>query len=230
MSSPDPVRPLHILILSGPTREHLDPVRYLSNASSGRQGFALAAEALRRGHTVDLVQGPVDLSPPPGARVTNVVSARDMLDAALRLHPRCDVLIGAAAVSDYRPAATSERKLEHSVERRTLELVANPDILATLAAQRGTRIHVGFALETGDLIENAQSKLAAKDLDWIVANSPAAIAADAGEFTLISRAGAVEPLGAIDKAELAQRLLDRIEASPANFPGIRLKSLREGGR
>ena len=181
--------PLRALILSGPTREYIDPVRYLSNASSGRQGIELTNEALSRGHRVDLVQGPVSHIPPKEARVHPVVSAEEMLSRARQLHPDCDVLIGAAAVSDFRPARQQQRKWkrERTDGPLTIELVPNPDILLELGRDKGGRIHVGFALETEDLVENARRKFREKSLDWIVVNAPSAIAAEQSFYQILAR-------------------------------------------
>ncbi|MEM7235825.1 MAG: phosphopantothenoylcysteine decarboxylase, partial [Planctomycetota bacterium] len=172
---------MNVLILSGPTREYLDPVRYLSNASSGRQGAELARAALERGHRVTVVQGPTSVDLPAGVQRVDVISAEDMLEAASNLHTDSDLVIGAAAVSDFRPANPSDRKRKRSRaddERWSLELVPNPDVLKSLGYFKQSRIHVGFALETESLIDNARRKLEEKNLDWIVANSPDAI--DAG--------------------------------------------------
>jgi phosphopantothenoylcysteine decarboxylase/phosphopantothenate--cysteine ligase len=204
---------LRFLILSGPTREHLDPVRYLSNASSGRQGFAIAEEALRRGHEVEVVLGPVEAPPPAGVRVFPVVSALDMLLKARERHPACDVLVGVAAVSDYRPARPLAAKRRRESGSWTVELVPTEDILLELGKGKGPRVHVGFALESEDEVEGALRKLRAKRLDWIVANSPAAIGAEAGEYVLLGATGVRRDLGRIAKHELAARLLDAVESS-----------------
>ncbi len=207
-----------ILILSGPTREYLDPVRYLTNASSGRQGMALAEEALSRGHAVDLVQGPSPLPAPAGSRLHAVVSSEEMLRTALEFHPDCDVLIGAAAVCDYRPVAPLDRKRKRAGGRWTLDLVPNPDILEELARRKGSRVHVGFALETDDLVGNSRRKLRAKSLDWIVANSPSAIDAENAEYIVLGADGSRRDLGTVSKTELARVLLDLVD-SAQDIPG-----------
>ncbi len=204
---------LRVLILSGPTREYIDPVRYLSNASSGRQGIALATEALERGWEVELVQGPVSLEPPAGATVFDVVTAQEMLDKAVERHAYCDVVIGAAAVADFRPVAFSTRKQKREAGKRQLELEPTADILATLGRKKGLRLHVGFALETDTPFENALRKLLTKNLDWIVLNSPAAIDAERGTYDILGRNGEQFRLGELSKRELAARLFTHIEST-----------------
>ena len=199
-----------ILILAGPTREYIDPVRYLSNASSGRQGIALAEEALGRGHQVALILGPVEMEPPSGVRTISVVSADEMLERSLELHPTCDVLISAAAVSDYRPSHFADRKHKRESGAWTLELLPNTDILEKLGERKGHRVHVGFALETENLLENSRRKLRTKGLDWIVANSPKAIEAAYGVYTLLGSDGSQRDLGRRTKRQLASALLDLI--------------------
>lgn len=203
-----------VLITAGPTREPLDPVRFLSNASTGAQGVALSAEALRRGYAVDLVHGPLEVPPPRGARLYPVETAREMLEACQALHPRCAVVIGAAAVSDYRPLRRLRQKRRRGNKAWTLALVPNEDILERLGRKKGGRVHAGFALESGDLVASARRKLHKKRLDWIVANRPDAIGASSSRYLLIGSDGAVQDLGKRTKASLARALFDAIEASP----------------
>ncbi len=171
-------RPLsgrHVLVTSGPTREPVDPVRYVGNRSSGKQGHAVAAACLDLGARVTLVSGPVALEDPPGAEVVRVETARDMMRACLDALP-ADVAVCAAAVADWRVAnATSAKWKKDGVKAPRIELVENPDILASLAApgNRRPRLVVGFAAETGEVVERARSKLGAKNCDWIVANDVA---------------------------------------------------------
>jgi len=166
---------MHILITAGPTREHLDPIRFISNRSTGKMGFALAEAAAARGHAVTLVAGPVTLSTPPGvARRIDVTSARDMLAAVEAALPACHALVMCAAVADWRPKSASTVKLKKRAMNPVLELEPNPDILATIRPAKGGRIFVGFAAETGDPASEAQRKLAAKGLDMIVGNDVAA--------------------------------------------------------
>ena len=188
------------LILAGPTREYIDPVRYISNASSGLQGMALAEEALGRGYEVAVI---------------NVVSAAEMLAAARERHPDCAVLIGAAAVSDFRPETPHASKRKSGGDDLDLRLEATEDILALLGRGKDSRVHAGFALETEDHLANARGKLEAKNLDWIVVNDAAAIGRESGDYHILGADGSEHPLGRLDKRELASQLLDRIEASAA---------------
>jgi len=197
---------MRILITAGPTREPLDPVRYLSNRSSGAMGLALASEAVKQGHLARLVLGPVALEPPPAVAVTRVETAREMLAAVLRLLPWADAIFCAAAVADYRPAARSLEKLKRGAQE-SLELIENPDIAAEVGARRGNRPSIIFALETSRGIERAHAKLEAKNADLCVLNDPAAIGAEAARFVLVRRNGTVEELGERSKRALAARLL-----------------------
>jgi phosphopantothenoylcysteine decarboxylase/phosphopantothenate--cysteine ligase len=209
----DPMKRFRVLITSGPTREPLDPVRYLSNASSGRMGAALAAEALRRGCDVDVVSGPAEFPLPRDARVVRASTAESMLAAALELHPRCDILIGAAAVCDFRPRAPLASKRAREGGSWNIELVPNPDILAALGKRKGERIHAGFALETGaaaQAIARARAKLEAKNLDWIVLNPAESIGAESSRFRLLPRSGQDVELGVCSKEDLARELLLRL--------------------
>lgn len=164
-----------ILITSGPTREYLDPVRYLTNASSGRMGRALAMAALGAGHEVVVVSGPVEVEYPPGAKVISVVSTEQMLAACVAEFPLCDGLIGAAAPSDYRPVQVAPHKLRRTGGPLRLELLETPDVIAALAKSKGPRWMVAFALETEDKHIRALQKLQRKRCDLIVLNGPAAI-------------------------------------------------------
>ena len=201
------------LILAGPTREYIDPVRYISNASSGLQGIALAEEALERGYQVELVLGPVEYDPPAGAEVVEVLSAAEMLVAATERHPGCSILIGAAAVSDFRPAVYKSSKHKRGSEELDLQLEPTEDILAFLGQQKAARVHAGFALETDSHVDNARVKLEAKNLDWIVVNDAAAIGQKASDYHILGADGSTSALGHISKRELAAKLLDRIEAT-----------------
>ena len=179
--------PLNILITAGPTREYLDDVRYLSNASTGRMGYALADAAARRGHRVTLVTGPTALPVPEAvAMVRTVDSAREMLTAVSEEFASADVLIACAAVSDYRPRERQSGKLKReSQETLHLELVRNPDIVAEMAARRRQgQVLIGFALEAADGEANAVAKLQRKGLDAIVLNDVSAIGSDSNEVTV----------------------------------------------
>ncbi len=159
---------MKVTITAGPTRETIDPVRYISNHSSGKMGYALARAAVEAGAIVTLISGPVSLPPPERVALVAVESAQDMLQAC-ETHP-CDVFVGVAAVSDYRPAEPAAQKIKKSEAALTLPLVRNPDILAAMAARKPRPFCAGFAAETENLAANAQTKLAAKNLDLIFAN------------------------------------------------------------
>ncbi len=205
--------PVRILITAGPTREPLDPVRFLSNASTGAQGVALARAALERGWSVDLVHGPLQVSLPSGVTTHAVTTTREMLDACLALHPHVNVVIGAAAVCDFRPRSIEEAKHKRSTPTWLLELFPTEDILESLGERKDDKVHVGFALETDDLIASATDKLRRKKLDWIVGNSPAAIGAASSEYVLLGSDGSQHRLGTLSKGNLAATLLDRITES-----------------
>jgi len=181
---------MKLLITAGPTREHLDPVRFLSNRSTGKMGFAVAQAAAERGHSVTLVAGPVSLPTPAGVARVDVVSALDMLAAVEKLLPDQDALVMSAAVADWRPKCTSAHKLKKSGMNPLLELEPNPDILKTIRPSKGKRLFVGFAAETGDPLAEAQRKLVSKGLDLIVANDvtqpDAGFAVDTNRVTLLS--------------------------------------------
>lgn len=211
-----PSRRLRVLVTAGPTREHVDPVRYLSNESSGRMGFAIAAEAARAGHAVTLVAGPVALATPPGVRRIDVTSARELLQAARREFARCDALVMAAAVADWRPArrlASKWRAKDSGAERTTLELVRNPDVLATLTEGRRskTRVVVAFALETGAGEARARKKLARKGADWIVLNGPSALGSERTSVVLLGAAGEKVVLANRTKTAVARELVRLVE-------------------
>jgi len=205
---------MHILITAGPTREYLDPVRFLSNASTGRMGCALAAAAKAQGHRVTLVLGPASVDPPEVDELVRVTTAAEMREAVLARFDGCDVFFGAAAVSDYRPVAREAQKIKKARERLTLELERTADILAEVSArrrghasrQRG-QVLVGFCLETEDLEARAREKLKAKGLDLVVANGPEAIGAERREAILIDRSGRCERLRDIGPEALALRVL-----------------------
>lgn len=204
-----------VLISAGPTREAIDPVRYLSNRSSGRMGFALARAAVAAGARVLLVAGPVHLPTPRGVERVDVESAADMHDAVMLRARKADVFIGAAAVSDYRPTAIAEHKLKKGTdgELDSVDLKRNPDIVADVAAMKKQRpFTVGFAAETRDLEKHASGKLKNKNLDLIAANLVGhnrGFDQDDNEILLISADGSTE-LGADSKQQLANRLIDEI--------------------
>jgi phosphopantothenoylcysteine decarboxylase/phosphopantothenate--cysteine ligase len=205
-----------VLVSAGPTREALDPVRFLSNRSSGRMGVALAAAAWRRGAQVTLVHGPLGVRPSVGAELVPVESTEEMRQAvALRL-PQTDVLVMAAAPADFRPASVAEHKIKKRDRSDKVALAATPDILVeTRAARKPGSIAVGFALETTDLIANAQEKLAQKGLDLVVLNDArepgAGFETETNRVTLVGRSGQLTELPLMSKDEVADAILDRIE-------------------
>ena len=168
---------MRILVTAGPTREHLDDVRFLSNASSGRMGFACARAARRAGHRVTLVTGPVPLPDPPGVRTVRVTGALEMRRAVLKAYPRADAVIMTAAVGDYRPARRFPGKMKKGARVLQVRLVRTPDILRELGSRKGRRVLVGFALEVRDAAREALRKAAEKNLDLVVLNSPRAFGA-----------------------------------------------------
>jgi phosphopantothenoylcysteine decarboxylase/phosphopantothenate--cysteine ligase len=221
----------HVLVTAGPTEEPLDPVRYLSNRSSGKMGYALARAARRRGAEVTLVSGPAALAAPPGVSIVRVESARDMARAVGEAFGAATVVIMCAAVADYRPRRALPRKLKKSAASLTLELERNPDILASLAARKGRRLLVGFAAETHDLTTEARRKLRAKRLDLIVANDVTAPGAgfgsDTNQVRLFDAVGGDEEIPLLPKAEVAERILDWVAAHRRRAaPGTRLRRVR----
>ncbi len=205
---------IRCLITAGPTREHLDPVRYFSNGSSGKMGYALAAAARDRGWTVDLVTGPVALAPPANVAVHRVVSAEEMHEAAARLFAGCDVAILCAAVADFRPVSKTDEKRPKPVGRFFLEMEPTVDIARSLGAAKDRQLVVGFAAETDDLEARAEAKMAAKNFDWIVANSvggaDSAMESDQNKIVLIRRDGHRQRFGPALKTEVARFILDSL--------------------
>jgi phosphopantothenoylcysteine decarboxylase/phosphopantothenate--cysteine ligase len=210
--------PLRVVVTAGPTREHVDPVRYLSNESSGRMGFAIAAEAARAGHEVTLIAGPVGLETPAGCARVDVLSARDMLAATREAFRGADALVMAAAVADWRPArrrAGKWRAKDSGAERTALDLVRNPDILATVAADKGDRVVIGFALETGDGLRRARRKLEAKNMDFVVLNDETALNAERTTVTIVARDGSCRRIENCTKPAVARSLVELLRPSPA---------------
>ena len=202
-----------ILITSGPTRQYLDPVRYLTNGSSGRMGQALAAAAIELGHEVVIVSGPVVVEYPAGARVVSVISTEDLLAACEREFPACDGVIGAAAPCDYRPIKVAEQKLKKTDDGLDLHLIETPDVMATLGKNK--RPHqwlVGFALETDDQRFRALTKLQKKSCDLMVLNGPAAMDALDNSVEVLSPQG--EVLGQLSgsKTAVAQGILKIVQS------------------
>lgn len=207
---------VRVLVTAGPTREPIDPVRYLTNRSSGKQGYALAAAAATLGAHVTLISGPVALPEPPGVDVMRVETARQMLEAVERALP-ADVAIFAAAVADWRVAEVSAGKLKKSgAVPPQLALAENPDILRTVASRKTERpkLVIGFAAETEDVLANAKAKLAAKGCDWIVANDVShgtgILGGDRNRVFLVTAQGRVEPWEEMSKDDVARRLMRRV--------------------
>ena len=200
-----------IVITAGPTREKLDPVRFLSNESSGRMGWALAEAAQKRGARVTLVAGPTERPSPKNVSVLAVTSARQMLAAARKAARGAQAVVGAAAVADWRPAAFSKTKLKKNGAPPIVRLVPNPDILATLARERKGPFPrlAGFALESANLLSNAKKKMLEKKLDLIVANSPSALGASTTRAWILRSGHAAEKFHG-DKKILADKILDRL--------------------
>ena len=203
-----------VLITAGPTCEDLDPVRYLTNRSSGKMGYAVAEAASRRGARVILVSGPTSLDAPSGVDRIDVRTADEMHRAVAEKFPECSIAIFAAAVADYRPVTKLEQKIKRDNEPFTLTLQPTTDILASMAKNKGERLIVGFAAETQGVAENARKKLAAKNADMIVANDVTAEGAgfdhDTNIVTLFARDGRDLPLPRMSKTEVAQRILDEV--------------------
>lgn len=205
-----------VIITAGPTQEPIDPVRHISNASSGKTGFALAEAARLRGAEVVLITGPTHLQAPAGVTCVPVRTAMQMRDAVMNHFEAADVIIKSAAVSDFRPVAPDVDKVKKEDASLTIALERNPDILAELGALKGHRVLVGFAAETRDLFANAQRKVNMKSLDLIIANDVSdptiGFGSDHNRVHLIDAAGGVEPLPEMSKRALAETILDRVQA------------------
>jgi phosphopantothenoylcysteine decarboxylase/phosphopantothenate--cysteine ligase len=212
-----------VLVTAGPTHEPLDPVRYLTNRSSGKMGYAIAEEAADRGARTILVSGPTGLTPPKGVETIRIETALQMRTAVLEHLPEATVVIKAAAVSDYRLVQPADFKVKKEEQSLTLKLVPNPDILKEIGAQKGGRILVGFAAETGDLLRQAERKLKEKNLDLIVANDVsqegAGFSHDTNTVVILDQDGGVEELPLLPKRTVARRILDRV---------VRLRERRKG--
>lgn len=203
-----------VLVTAGPTRESVDPVRYLTNRSSGKMGYAMAEAALRRGARVILVSGPTALAAQAGAELVSVVTAEEMHRAVLARMKDCTVLVKAAAVADYRPAAPQARKMKRASGAATLELEPTPDILADVAREKGNRFFIGFAAETDDLAGNARKKLESKRVDMVVANDVtqegAGFDVETNVVSIFTRDGARVDVPQMSKLEVAHRVYDEM--------------------
>ncbi len=208
-----------IIVTAGPNAEPIDPVRFITNRSTGKMGFAMAKVAWRRGAEVTLVSGPTSLDPPRGVRFHSVRTALEMQKAILEAYPTATMIVSAAAVADYRPAHVAPQKIKKMGGNFSVELTRNPDILGELASQKGNRLHVGFATETEHVLENAVRKLRNKNLDMIVANDVtqegAGFAHDTNIVTIIDRTERMETLPLMSKDEVAHAVYDRLLAMKA---------------
>jgi phosphopantothenoylcysteine decarboxylase/phosphopantothenate--cysteine ligase len=220
--SPKDLRRERILVTAGPTQEPFDPVRYITNYSSGKMGYALAVVARRRGAAVTLISGPTALPAPRGVERIPVTTAREMRDAVMARLEEATVVIKAAAVSDYRPEVRQATKIKKKEGPLTVRLERNPDIISEIGRAKGSRVVVGFSMESDHLIENARAKLKAKGMDLIVANDltepGAGFGTDTNIIRIIDRKGAVEAFPLMDKREVAGAILDRV------------KKIRDGGK
>jgi phosphopantothenoylcysteine decarboxylase/phosphopantothenate--cysteine ligase len=222
----------HVLVTAGPTREPIDPVRYLSNESSGRMGFELAAAAARCGARVTLVTGPVSLPTPPGVRRVDVRTAREMLAASRRAFRTADALFMCAAVADWRPLRKRSGKWRKEIESEEvarLELVRNPDILATLARRKGSRLVVGFALETGAGELRARAKLRRKRADFVVLNDAAVLGSSRTSVTILGADGSRRRLADRSKRAVAEALVRLAGRAPRSGQGRAEKNAERRG-
>ncbi len=201
------------LITAGPTREYLDPVRYISNASSGKMGYVLAEVAKRRGAEVILISGPTNITPPQGVNTIFVESALDMEREVVKHFPGSDVVIASAAVSDYRPEKREKEKIKTNPRRKSISLIRNPDILGQLGKQKGAKFLIGFALETRDLEKNAREKLKGKNLDMIIANAPQAMNRNETTVKIFTKSGKKIFLQEMKKEKIAERILSELKES-----------------
>ena len=199
-----------LLVTAGPTREPIDPVRFVSNRSSGKMGYELAKEGRRRGAEVVLITGPTHLKPPYGITTVRVSTAEEMYGAVMSYFPQSTILVMAAAVADYRPKTVYTEKVKKKDSSLTLELERTVDILKELGRSKGGKLLVGFALETENLLENAKKKLGEKNLDLIVANSPASMDSDVSTAILIDRSLNTRTIKECTKEELSGHIFSKI--------------------
>jgi phosphopantothenoylcysteine decarboxylase/phosphopantothenate--cysteine ligase len=205
---------VRFVVTAGPTREAIDPVRFISNRSSGKMGYAIAEAALARGHEVVLISGPASIAPPPRAKLVPITTADQLHDAVHRAVRACNVLVMCAAVSDYKPAERAARKMKKRKSPFALKLIPTRDILASLPKEDRRYLVVGFAAETHDLKIHAQKKLRAKHCDMIVANdvsrSDSGMESDENEVVIVSRDGESEKISRASKKIIARKLVKKI--------------------
>jgi phosphopantothenoylcysteine decarboxylase/phosphopantothenate--cysteine ligase len=203
-----------VLITAGPTQEPLDPVRYISNRSSGKMGYALAEAAKARGARVILVSGPVHLSPPAGVEVVRVQTALEMRDAVLNRLPESTIIIKSAAVADYHVANVPQQKVKKTAAKVSIDLDPTPDILAECGRRKEDRILIGFAAETQNMVEEAKRKMTTKNCDMVVGNLVSqegiGFESDSNEVTLVTRAGDIVKIQKAPKREIADRIFDQL--------------------
>lgn len=203
-----------VLVTAGPTIEPIDPVRYITNHSSGKMGYAIAERAKMRGANVILISGPTHITPPHGVEVIKVNTNREMYEKVLNVFPRCNIIIKAAAVADYRPSEYSSQKIKKNEDTLVLHLEKNVDILRELGRIKGDKILVGFAAESENLVNNAKAKIEAKNLDMIVANDitceDSGFNSNNNKALIIDRGGNITDLPKMSKAQLADTILDNI--------------------
>ncbi len=204
---------MRILVTAGPTREYLDDVRYISNASSGRMGYAIAQAILNAGHEVVLVSGPVSLVPPIGAEFHAVESTGQMMQICQELFPQCDGVIAAAAVCDYKPQHRISGKISKTGSPISLDMIETDDVLAALGKQKKSHWILGFALEAQNERENALQKLRRKNCNWIVLNRPEAIASEQNSVELLDETGATIAAWSGTKTHVAEQLVKWLEAN-----------------
>lgn len=213
--SPKDFKGKKILITAGPTEEPLDPVRFITNLSSGKMGYALASAAHRRGAEVTLISGPSALPEPPVEKIIKVRTAKEMHSAVMDHYKKANVIIKAAAVADYRPKVTAKEKIKKDKKSLSLELEINPDIIADIGKNKGNRVLVGFAMETQNLLANARQKLKEKNMDLIIANNlqekGAGFRKDTNVITILSRTGESESFGIMTKIEAADEILNHVK-------------------
>ena len=206
---------MRFLITAGPTREPIDPVRYLSNRSSGKMAYAIAEAAIDAGHEVVLISGPVNLDPPRGAELSSVSTSDEMFDAVQQEAPRSDVLVMCAAVADYKPAKASKHKIKKHDATLSLELIPTRDILASLPTKDRQCVVVGFAAETENVEANARKKLQEKNCDVVVANdvsrSDSGMESDQNEVTILFRGGEIKRISRAPKKIIARELIKIFE-------------------
>ena len=211
---------MRFLITAGPTREYLDLVRFISNASSGRMGLSIARAALRRGHQVTLIVGPIEASPPNAARTIRVELAEQMAQACFKHFPRTDCVIMSAAVADYQPTKRQDKKTKKHPGKTTLQLKPTTDILAELGCRKKHQLLIGFALQTHAARANALAKLKKKNLDYVVVNSPASLASQQIDATILASDARTLSTGTISKLTLARKLVSLAESHLSGHPKL----------